>query len=153
MKESIRCFISCILPCGALDVIRIVHSNGRVEEISGSIQASEIMKSHPKHVLKKIPSSSSISDDALAPKIIIVSPETQLRRGKIYFLVPAASSSNKRRSKKRETSHANDNKSTSHDGYLSDILSEKLVSADHKDGRKGRVTIWRPNLEGISESQ
>ncbi|KHN06400.1 hypothetical protein glysoja_010744 [Glycine soja] len=53
MRNCIRCCISCILPCGALDVIRIVHSNGRVEEIGGTIKASDVMKAHPKHVLKK----------------------------------------------------------------------------------------------------
>ncbi|KAF5943855.1 hypothetical protein HYC85_017932 [Camellia sinensis] len=69
MKNTIRCCISCILPCGALDVIRIVHANGRVEEISGTIRAAEIMKAHPKHVLKK---PSSPSDGGCCPRIVIV---------------------------------------------------------------------------------
>ncbi|PON87318.1 phosphatidylinositol 4-phosphate 5-kinase MSS4-like protein [Trema orientale] len=90
MKNTIRCCISCILPCGALDVIRIVHSNGRVEEISGSIRASEVMKAHPKHVLKK-PSTSSPSEDGVVPRIVIVPPDAELQRGKIYFLMPAPS--------------------------------------------------------------
>ncbi|KAB8083597.1 hypothetical protein EE612_005843 [Oryza sativa] len=47
--DTIRCCIACILPCGALDVVRIVHSNGRVEEISGPVLAGEIMKAYPKH--------------------------------------------------------------------------------------------------------
>ena len=55
--ETIKCCIACILPCGALDVVRIVHSNGRVEEISGGpVLAGEIMKAYPKHVLRKPPS-------------------------------------------------------------------------------------------------
>ncbi|XP_050224134.1 uncharacterized protein LOC126673868 [Mercurialis annua] len=86
MKNTIRCCISCILPCGALDVIRIVHTNGRVEEISGTILASEIMKAYPKHVLKK--PCSSPSEDGVVPKIVIVPPDAELQRGKIYFLMP-----------------------------------------------------------------
>ncbi|KAL9321114.1 hypothetical protein ACSQ67_012953 [Phaseolus vulgaris] len=89
MRNSIRCCISCILPCGALDVIRIVHSNGRVEEISGTVKASEIMKAHPKHVLKK-PSSPS-TQDGVVPKIVVVPPDADLQRGKIYFLMPLPS--------------------------------------------------------------
>ncbi|KAG0487343.1 hypothetical protein HPP92_009438 [Vanilla planifolia] len=56
MKETIRCCISCILPCGALDVVRIVHANGRVEEIGGGrrhVLAAEVMQAYPKHVLRK----------------------------------------------------------------------------------------------------
>ncbi|KAM7279468.1 hypothetical protein ACFE04_006602 [Oxalis oulophora] len=173
MRNAIRCCISCILPCGALDVIRIVHSNGRVEEISGgtNIQASEIMKAYPKHVLKK---PSSPSDDELAPKIVVVPPEALLQRGKIYFLMPSAAtgkekSTKKKQSRNREIQHrssgggGNSNISSSiatavgtenvemSDRYLSEILSEK-VSTSHRDRRRGRVNVWRPHLESISES-
>ncbi|KAE7995846.1 hypothetical protein FH972_000611 [Carpinus fangiana] len=166
MKNTIRCCISCILPCGALDVIRIVHCNGRVEEISGSIRASEIMKAHPKHVLKK-PSSSS--EDGCVPKIVIVPPDAELQRGKIYFLMPVPSTPEKTRSrsstrkKKREAadSNANNNNNSSNgtsamtnllisDRYLSEILSEKLST--QRDRRRGRVGVWRPHLESICES-
>ncbi|KAL4331727.1 hypothetical protein S83_045513 [Arachis hypogaea] len=79
MKKSIRGCISCILPCGALDVIRIVHSVGRVEEITArTIKAADVMRAHPKHVLKN-PSS---------PDLLVVPPYADLRRGNIYFLVP-----------------------------------------------------------------
>ncbi|RYR15379.1 hypothetical protein Ahy_B04g072121 [Arachis hypogaea] len=55
MKKSIRGCISCILPCGALDVIRIVHSNARVEEITTcTIKAADVMRAHPNHVLKNL---------------------------------------------------------------------------------------------------
>ncbi|KAG4195792.1 hypothetical protein ERO13_A06G131100v2 [Gossypium hirsutum] len=190
MKNTIRCCISCILPCGALDVIRIVHSNGRVEEISGSIKASDIMKAYPKHVLKK-PSSSS-SDDGMVPKIVIVPPDAELQRGKIYFLIPLPSTPDKTRSKtssttkkkkrdrldtttnnngggassngrnrqhnhSRSMSNANKNNNTISmsnllisDQYLSEILSEKLST--QRDRRRGRVGVWRPHLESISES-
>ncbi|KAK1412290.1 hypothetical protein QVD17_33419 [Tagetes erecta] len=162
MKNAIRCFISCIFPCGALDVIRIVHSNGYVEEISGTIRAAEIMKLHPKHVLKK-PSSPSYNDEGIVscPKIIILPPDAELKRGKIYFLmpVPPASLSEKTGSKsaKREkkngvhTKNSENNKLLTNvlvsDRYLTEILSEKV-----KDRRRGRVGVWRPHLESISEA-
>ena len=170
-------------------MIRIVHSNGRVEEISGSIKASDIMKAYPKHVLKK-PSSSS--DDGMVPKIVIVPPDAELQRGKIYFLIPLPSTPDKTRSKtssttkkkkrdrldttnnnngggassngrnrqhnhSRSMSNANKNNNTISmsnllisDQYLSEILSEKLST--QRDRRRGRVGVWRPHLESISES-
>ncbi|XP_065877153.1 uncharacterized protein [Euphorbia lathyris] len=174
MKNTIRCCISCILPCGALDVIRIVHSNGRVEEISGSIRASEIMKAYPKHLLKK-PSSSS-DDDAVVPKIVVVPPDAELQRGKIYFLMPAPSSapektakthhhhrsrnSGNRRKKRDNTITCQSNGDSNSismatnllvsDQYLSEILSEKIST--QRDRRRGRVGVWRPHLESISET-
>ncbi|RYR61182.1 hypothetical protein Ahy_A04g018308 [Arachis hypogaea] len=79
MKKNIRGCISCILPCGALDVIRIIHSNARVEEITTcTIKAADVMRAHPNHVLKNLSS----------PNLLIVSPHADLRRGNIYFLVP-----------------------------------------------------------------
>ncbi|KAF9672448.1 hypothetical protein SADUNF_Sadunf11G0042800 [Salix dunnii] len=175
MKNTIRCCISCILPCGALDVIRIVHSNGRVEEISGTIRASEIMKAYPKHILKK---PSSPSDDGFVPKIVIVPPDAELQRGKIYFLMPAPptqetkSSRSSRgpgtRKKRREissNSRSTESNNSSHiatnsismtsnllvsDQYLSEILSEKLST--QRDRRRGRVGVWRPHLESITEA-
>ncbi|XP_030972053.1 uncharacterized protein LOC115992124 [Quercus lobata] len=166
MKNTIRCCISCILPCGALDVIRIVHSNGRVEEISGTIRASEVMKAHPKHVLKK-PSSSS--NEGCVPKIVIVPPDAELQRGKIYFLMPvpektrsksSSTSSTKKKRRSSTTTEAENNNNANNavsmtnllisDQYLSEILSEKLST--QRDRRRGRVGVWRPNLESICES-
>ncbi|KAL3596547.1 hypothetical protein D5086_008184 [Populus alba] len=163
MKDTIRCCISCILPCGALDVIRIVHSNGRVEEISGTVRACEIMKAYPKHILKK---PSAPSDDGVVPKIVIVPPDAELQRGKIYFLMPApptqeakssrSSRGSGTRKKRREMSNNNtseSNNSTHHgtdsismtanllisDRYLTEILSEKIST--QRDRRRGRV-VW-----------
>uniref|UniRef100_F6HM99 Uncharacterized protein n=1 Tax=Vitis vinifera TaxID=29760 RepID=F6HM99_VITVI len=169
MKNTIRCCISCILPCGALDVVRIVHSNGHVEEISGTITASEIMKAHPKHVLKK-PSSSS--EEGVVPKIVVVPPDAELQRGKIYFLMPIPPPPEKTRSrsstrKKRRDSESNNTNTHHHhsntanntismtnllisDRYLSEILSEKIST--QRDRRRGRVGVWRPHLESISET-
>lgn len=169
--NTIRCCISCILPCGALDVIRIIHSNGHVEEISGTIRAAEIMKLHPRHVLKK-PSSPSYTDEGtvVCPKIVILPPDAELKRGKIYFLMPVPPSSlpEKTRSKSSNSrkknnvirnnnnnSEKNDDKSNLllknllvSDRYLTEILSENKV----RDRRKGRAGVWRPHLESISEA-
>ncbi|KAL2473690.1 hypothetical protein Fot_49426 [Forsythia ovata] len=160
MKNTIRCCISCILPCGALDVIRIVHANGRVEEISGSIKAEEIMKMHPKHVLKK---PSSPTGEGICPKIVAVHPGEELQRGKIYFLMPVPEKTRSRsstRMKKKEYSQINIEKKNNvvmtnlvvsvSDKYLSDILTEKVST--QRDRRGGRVGIWRPHLESISET-
>ncbi|XP_028794865.1 uncharacterized protein LOC114750431 [Neltuma alba] len=169
MKNTIRCCISCILPCGALDVIRIVHSNGRVEEISGSVKASDVMKLYPKHVLKK-PCSPSSADDGVVPKIVIVPPDAELQRGKIYFLTPEEKSrpkssapKNKKKKERSERTLTNRDSNSgnaavamanlqilSSDRYLTDILSEKLST--QRDRRRGRVAVWRPHLESISES-
>ncbi|KAI3818698.1 hypothetical protein L1987_12513 [Smallanthus sonchifolius] len=164
MKNAIRCFISCILPCGVLDVVRIVHSNGHVEEISGTIRAADIMKLHPKHVLKK-PSSPSYNDQGTVscPKIIILPPDAELKRGKIYFLMPvppsslpektrSKSSSATRKKKNGVRTNNSENKDLLtnllvSDRYLTEILSEKV-----KDRRRGRVGVWRPHLESISEA-
>ncbi|KAI9085468.1 hypothetical protein K1719_032535 [Acacia pycnantha] len=185
MKNTIRCCISCILPCGALDVIRIVHSNGRVEELTGSVKASDIMKAHPKHVLKKPSTSSSAAAVAAAdgvgcgvPRIVIVPPDADLKRGKIYFLMPlppsaapqpmpdnnrprssssssssATTARSKKRKEHREKTICNSrtgNLLVSSDRYLNDILSEKLST--QRDRQRGRVAVWRPHLESISES-
>ncbi|CAN8303968.1 unnamed protein product [Cochlearia groenlandica] len=162
MKETIRCCIACILPCGSLDVIRIVHSNGHVEEIGGTIKASEIMRAHPKHVLKE-PSYPPSDQDARgvisAAKIVIVPPEAELRRGKIYFLMPLTNSGGKIRreksngnavKKQRSEKRDGDDNGEDNDRYLTEILSEKV--ATQKDRRKGRVGVWRPRLESILES-
>ncbi|XP_054779330.1 uncharacterized protein LOC129287173 [Prosopis cineraria] len=176
MKNTLRCCISCILPCGALDVIRIVHSNGRVEELTGSVKASDIMKAHPKHVLKKpsfSSSSSAAASDGVSPRIVIVPPDADLQRGKIYFLMPlppsaappmpennrprsssgSATARSKKRKEHREKTICNGragNFLVSSDRYLNDILSEKLST--QRERRRGRVAVWRPHLESISES-
>ncbi|XP_010540519.1 PREDICTED: uncharacterized protein LOC104814258 [Tarenaya hassleriana] len=193
MKETIRCCIACILPCGSLDVIRIVHSNGYVEEISGSITAKEIMRAHPKHVLRK-PSSPPPSDSVDRPrddvisaaKIVVVPPDAELQRGKIYFLMPVSSSGDvgggntgknvRAVSKRRDGSNGAGNRRHGRNGvsdgfngeknndnyeknmsllisdrYLTEILSEKV--ATQRDRRRGRVGVWRPHLESISETE
>ncbi|KVI01019.1 uncharacterized protein LOC112520461 [Cynara cardunculus var. scolymus] len=158
MKNTIKCCISCILPCGSLDVVRIVHSNGRVEEISGTVYASDIMKAYPKHVLKK-PSFPSYTDDGRVscPEIVILPPDAELRRGKIYFLMPAPPlppppppRSKIRKKKKEVVVVNNDNGGSLSDRYLTEILSEKVVSTQ-RDRKRGRAGVWRPHLESICE--
>ncbi|KAJ6383343.1 hypothetical protein OIU78_026762 [Salix suchowensis] len=85
MGNSLRCCLACVLPCGALDLIRIVHLNGNLEEITGPITAAEVLKANPNHVLSK-PSSQGV-----VRKILILSPESELKRGSIYFLIPSSS--------------------------------------------------------------
>ncbi|XP_008793019.1 uncharacterized protein LOC103709463 [Phoenix dactylifera] len=161
MKETIRCCISCILPCGALDVARIVHANGRVEAIGGTVSAGEIMQAYPKHVLRKPPS--AVSDDGVVPKAVILPPNAKLQKGKIYFLVPVSSAPEKarpgnttRRKKKKKREGESNGVLTDktrllvNERYLSEILSEKVST--QTDRRRGRVGVWRPHLESISES-
>ncbi|KAJ0986023.1 hypothetical protein J5N97_004379 [Dioscorea zingiberensis] len=162
MKETIRCCISCILPCGALDVVRIVHANGRVEEISHAVRAADVLQAYPKHVLRKPPSSSLDDDDDSSPqRAVIVQPTAELQRGKIYFLMPVAAPApekqkiGRRRRKKREMEGDNGvltdrTRLLVSDQYLSEILSEKVSS--QRDRRRGRVAVWRPHLESISEA-
>ncbi|KAG2303853.1 hypothetical protein Bca52824_032504 [Brassica carinata] len=70
MKETLRCCIACILPFGALDVIRQRGNEGTPSYLP-----------------------SSDRDDVIsATKIVIVPPEAELQRGKIYFLMQATQS-------------------------------------------------------------
>ncbi|XP_020599504.1 uncharacterized protein LOC110038919 [Phalaenopsis equestris] len=144
MKDLIRCFISCFLPCGALDVIRIVHSSGRVEEISGRslVFVADIMEAHPNHVLRKLPSPSSsadVYDSSSAPCRAVTLPlNAELKRGKIYFLMPVSGEKTaarvggqKRRRRER-------------------CLPENL-KVTQRVRRKGKEAVWRPRLESISE--
>ncbi|KAK7301679.1 hypothetical protein RJT34_12550 [Clitoria ternatea] len=153
MGNSLRCCLACVLPCGALDLIRIVHLNGYVEEIPRSITAGEVLKANPNHVLSK-PSSQGV-----VRRILILSPETELKRGSIYFLIPESSLLEKKRlTGKGSIGDSDINKKTSskkaHKGgdedYLK-VITHKEKKSSCRDRRKGRVGIWRPHLESISE--
>ncbi|MQL95051.1 hypothetical protein Taro_027713 [Colocasia esculenta] len=168
MRGAMRC-ISCILPCGALDVVRVVHANGRVEEISHEVQAWEIMQAHPKHVLRELPAASEVAEGRRGP--IVLPPTAELRRGRIYFLVPlsapkekahqvpaaAAAAAAAKRSAKKPKKPQGEGRGGEHDTarllaserYLSEIMSEK--ASTHRDRRRGRVGVWRPHLASISE--
>lgn len=186
--ETIRCCIACILPCGALDVVRIVHSNGRVEEISEPVLAGEIMKAYPKHVLRKPPSTCPADGGGgiVVQKPVILPPNAELQKGKIYFLMPVmtpapekaaakpkapvpapapAPAARRRRRRKESGGEAAPGGNTpaaasqsaegekerllANERYLSEIMKEKASTA--RDRRRGRVAVWRPHLESITE--
>lgn len=156
MGNSLRCCLACVLPCGALDLIRIVHLNGYVEEITRPITAGEILEANPNHVLSK-PCSQGV-----VRKILILSPESDLKRGSIYFLIPASSLPGE----KKKFSNNNKNKAfkkskkcykygTSCDQYLTvtEVLSDKKSSSSRRRHHRSssRVVVWRPHLESINE--
>ncbi|CAL0301639.1 unnamed protein product [Lupinus luteus] len=158
MGNSLRCCLACVLPCGALDLIRIVHLNGYVEEITRPITAGEILKANPNHVLSKP------SCQGVVRRIMILSPETELKRGSIYFLIPASSLPESKRHagnvnigdselNKKSPSKKSKNCDDYCEGYLT--VNDKKVSKEKKpsrqDRRLGRVGIWRPHLESILE--
>ncbi|XP_068667610.1 uncharacterized protein [Aristolochia californica] len=143
MGNGLRCCLACVLPCGALDVIRIVHLNGLVEELSRPTSAGEILKANPNHVLTK-PTS-----QGMVHRILILSPESDLKRGRIYFLIPTSSVPEKKRTHGKKCSSKKSDKHTTRNLPVTEILSEKMSS--RRDRRSGRVNIWRPHLESIRE--
>ncbi|PRQ34674.1 hypothetical protein RchiOBHm_Chr5g0071711 [Rosa chinensis] len=155
MGNSLRCCLACVLPCGALDLIRIVHLNGYVEEITHPVTAGEILAANPNHFLSK-PCSQGV-----VRRILILSPESELKRGSIYFLIPESSipdskkknkgSSGVKKSSKKRLSSGDANVSEC-DRYLTEIVSEKKKSSSLRDRRTGRsVRAFQPHLESISE--
>ncbi|KAK8605111.1 hypothetical protein V6N13_082568 [Hibiscus sabdariffa] len=155
MGNSLRCCLACVLPCGALDLIRIVHLNGYVEEITGPITAAEILKANPNHVLSK-PTSQGV-----LRKILILSPETELRRGHIYFLIPSSSLPEKKKKSMHHKKHSNNSNSNNDnktgtvasdcDPYLANVKVSEKKHCSRKDRRHSRVGSWQPHLASISE--
>uniref|UniRef100_A0A6V7QRU4 Uncharacterized protein n=1 Tax=Ananas comosus var. bracteatus TaxID=296719 RepID=A0A6V7QRU4_ANACO len=150
MGNSLRCCLACVLPCGALDLVRIVHLNGQVDEFSYPISAAKILEANPNHLLSK-----PCYSQGTTKKIVIVSADAELKRGNIYFLIPKSSlpSENKKKdhTKKRHNNNSSGTVSTlDHDNYLRDVLSEKNCSS-HRRRRGARVGVWRPQLESILE--
>nr|GMD64330.1 6,7-dimethyl-8-ribityllumazine synthase [Ipomoea batatas] len=153
MGNSLRCCLACVLPCGALDLIRIVHLNGHVEEITHPITADEVLKNNPNHVL------SQPSSQGMVRRILILSPTSELKRGSIYFLIPASSvpadkkknagAAVKPAKKSGEKSiHANGAATAGCDRYSTE---KKSSPASHRRRRSGKVGEWRPHLASISE--
>ncbi|KAK9168018.1 hypothetical protein Syun_000158 [Stephania yunnanensis] len=155
MGNSLRCCLACVLPCGALDVIRIVHLNGHVEEITRPISAKQVMDANPNHVLSK-PSSQGV-----VRRIVILSPESDLKRGNIYFLIPSSSLPQKKTSKLIKKSNTTTN--TAAAAAVGNASMIKLLSTDQlgKCSRRDRRSSstctstsgrpWRPHLDSISE--
>ncbi|KAJ9145706.1 hypothetical protein P3X46_028055 [Hevea brasiliensis] len=155
MGNSLRCCLACVLPCGALDLIRVVHLSGYVEEITHPITAGEILKANPNHLLSK-PSSQGV-----VRRILILSPESELKRGSIYFLIPSSSLPPEKKkivgnniTGKKYSSSMKSRKCSTYDtsdcDYLTDTISSNNKSS-RRDRRTCRLGVWRPHLESISE--
>ncbi|KAJ4751034.1 hypothetical protein LUZ62_085439 [Rhynchospora pubera] len=148
MGNSLRCCLACVLPCGALDVVRIVHLNGQVEEFSCQITAEQILEANPNHVITKACSNNGTR------RIGIVSPDSELKRGNIYFLIPNSSIPEKKKKKKEQKKKQFKPEpkmatTVDDDNYLRELLSEKRSS--HRRRKSVRVAVWRPQLESIME--
>ncbi|KAF0918728.1 hypothetical protein E2562_025848, partial [Oryza meyeriana var. granulata] len=87
MGNTLRCCLACVLPCGVLDLVWIVHRNARVDEYGRAVSAGEVLGAHPNHMLRM---PCSLQHGAVG-RILIVSSELELKHGEIYFLIPAAS--------------------------------------------------------------
>ncbi|CAO2195111.1 unnamed protein product [Urochloa humidicola] len=177
MGNSLRCCLACMVPCGALDVVRIVHLSGHVDEFSCPVAAAAVLASNPNHTLTTAWSPTGAPGCA-SKKLVIVSPDSELKRGRIYFLIPSATLPADRRSKKQQgagvskksgggggkrpsrrhhgakKSAAAGDTTAEQDNYLRELLSEKTAasSGGHRRRRSGaRVGVWRPQLESIVE--
>uniref|UniRef100_A0A0E0KYX6 DUF4228 domain-containing protein n=1 Tax=Oryza punctata TaxID=4537 RepID=A0A0E0KYX6_ORYPU len=172
MGNSLRCCLACVLPCGALDLIRIVHLNGRVEEYGRPVAAGEILAANPNHVLSK-----PCSQGVAVRRILIVSPDSELERGEIYFLIPASSVPEKKKKSSGATpaaavvsghggkitsSHVKSKQqaSSDHGGnggggrrHVRDVSSSEKRSSLHRRRMSAgsRTAAWRPHLECIVE--
>ncbi|KAL9992872.1 hypothetical protein Hdeb2414_s0002g00057831 [Helianthus debilis subsp. tardiflorus] len=159
MGNSLRCCLACVLPCGALDLIRIVHLNGYVEEITRTVTAGDVLKNYPNHVL------SQPCSQGVVRKILILSNGTELKRGSIYFLIPASSVPEKKRKTQQKdlkkvkgtvkvaVPNASNGDKVPVRSHSSDVV---VVSERKKMGhRRARRTVqageWRPHLESIFE--
>ncbi|KAK8598295.1 hypothetical protein V6N13_094268 [Hibiscus sabdariffa] len=147
MGISLRCCLACVLPCGALDLIRIVHLNGQVQEITPPVTAADILHAYPNHFLSK-PSSQGLAR---------ISPHSQLKRGAIYFLIPASSlptHDNKNISPKQSFSNS---KNCGHNDPDHRSLPNLSISDLKRSGRcrrnhrNSRERVWQPHLASISE--
>ncbi|GJN17293.1 hypothetical protein PR202_gb04349 [Eleusine coracana subsp. coracana] len=148
MGNSLRCFVACA--CGALDVVRIVHLSGHVDEFSGPVAAAAVLAEHPNHTLTTAWSPSGCA----SKKLVIVSPDSELKRGRIYFLIPSATLPADRRKAKKKKSSKRPSKSSDtadQDNYLRELLTEKTAASHRRRRSSARVGVWRPRLESIVE--
>lgn len=137
MGNSLRCCLACVLPCGALDVVRVVHLSGHVEEYSRRVSAGEILAANPNHVLTR-PCSRGVGR-----RILIVPPESELKRGRIYFLMPAPTLPEQKRRRHAMV------RTRGGDEYTTEIASGKKPI--HRRRPSGRVGVHRSQLESICE--
>ncbi|KAH0661187.1 hypothetical protein KY284_026118 [Solanum tuberosum] len=105
----------------------------------------------------------------MARRILILSPESELKRGSIYFLIPASSVPQKKKSgitsssiKKSPKNTITTTKTTNNKkchvsipddrDFSSDSTMPKLKkSSSHRRSKSGKVVVWRPHLTSISE--
>ncbi|XP_021719975.1 uncharacterized protein LOC110687652 [Chenopodium quinoa] len=149
MGNSLRCCLACVLPCGALDLIRIVHLNGYVEEITrAGVTAGEFLQEYPNHVLSK-----PCSQGNMVRKIMILSSDSELKRGSIYFLLPDSSlpSKNPNSSKKNKNKSQKSSLVISHDQNLQDQELSKSKNIDNDNDNKV-LSIDLSKLEGGHEN-
>ncbi|XP_051117796.1 uncharacterized protein LOC127242338 [Andrographis paniculata] len=138
--NSVRCWVACVLPCGALDLIRIVHLNGSIDELTASrrITAADVLNTNPNHVLTKPAAAAATPHGRRRRRILILSPDAELKRGSVYFLIPASS---------LPTGKA--------DKILKKNSPEKYPVASRRRGRRVRsqsdAGLWLPKLDSISE--
>lgn len=146
MGNSLRCFVACVLPFGAFDLIRVVHLNGQIEEYSAPITVRQILTIHPNYILTK-PS----AEQGVSRWIAILSPDTELKRGHIYFLVPSKSASEKNaKQTKRMRKHGTVMAGTAK-GESASVDLERDGNVGHHRRMSSRLSDWKPNLECISE--
>ncbi|KAI3987251.1 hypothetical protein MKX01_031735 [Papaver californicum] len=141
MGNSLRCCLACVIPCGALDVIRIVHLNGQVEEITRTISAGEVLKANPNYVLSK-PSSQGV-----VRKILILSPDSDLKRGNIYFLIPSSSVP----AEKKKNSNSNTKTVANSKTVVSTVADVKKQCVDDKKIVVNKTTTNDLNLPAVNK--
>ncbi|GLU11933.1 hypothetical protein SLE2022_286510 [Rubroshorea leprosula] len=157
MGNSLRCCLGCVLPCGALDLIRIVHLNGYVQEINRPVTAADILQANPNHVLSKPCTQGD------GRKILILSSDSELKRGSIYFLIPVVSLPAVKKKGKgcgatalksaKKSEKCQQQLLSQPQEYCNRYLTNVTSSRRHRCHRRSRsrVVEWRPHLESIAE--
>jgi hypothetical protein len=122
--NSLRCFVACAY--GALDVVRVVHLSGHVDEFSGPVAAAAVLAEHPNHTLTTAWSPSGCA----SKKLVIVAPDSELKHGRIYFLIPSDTLPADRRTKQQISSNSKKSakRSSSGDTTRQDNYLRKLIT-------------------------
>lgn len=136
-------------------MIRIVHVNGQVDEYSRPVAAKEVLEANPNHVISRLS-----LQGASSHQIVVVSPDAELKRGNIYFLIPASALSEKKKRKHQRRRSPKAVKMLDQDMQVTEAAGvEEKKSAREEEKKRGRhhrrksshVAEWRPNLESIYE--
>ncbi|KAJ4963553.1 hypothetical protein NE237_023492 [Protea cynaroides] len=162
--------LSCrSVPSASLDVIRVVHLSGLVENYDHPVTAGEITGKPPKYFLCSSTEYSFSCSQAFQP-------DFQLQRGQIYFLIPLSSlqweasevdfaSLSTRLTKLAKRSGSNSRQSHSNPVLERSKSAPERVLTSEEDtsvGQKSVVTLdeekmsvragaWKPFLETINE--